>query len=168
MNPFRQWRHCYKQRYVCHKLKVVCVMITYFCQVGVPPCQQELRGWKGAAPFPVTGEKLFLLISTTPWLYTWSLDRRLLSEMNLPKENFLYLLTPELPTVAPGTEEWERITLFVTYLYLCFQNKNFLFFLDTFVFFPQWSWQFSRNKLQADDYWWTWRRKGEGLKDIQT
>jgi len=55
-------------------------------EVGVPPCQQELRGWKGAAPFPVT-------------------DRRLLSEMNLPKENFLYLLTPELPTVAPGTED---------------------------------------------------------------
>jgi len=55
-------------------------------EVGVPPCQQELRGWKGAAPFPVT-------------------DRRLLSEMNLPKENFLYLLTPELPTVAPGNEE---------------------------------------------------------------
>lgn len=55
-------------------------------EVGVPPCQQELRGWKGAAPFPVT-------------------DRRLLSEMNLPKENFLYLLTPELPTVTPGTED---------------------------------------------------------------
>jgi len=55
-------------------------------EVGVPPCQQELRGWKGAAPFPLT-------------------DRRLLSEMNLPKENFLYLLTPELPTVTPATEE---------------------------------------------------------------
>merc|ERR550519_2433667 len=51
-------------------------------EVGVPPCQQELRGWKGAAPFPVT-------------------DRRLLSEMNLPKENFLYLLTPDLPAVLP-------------------------------------------------------------------
>merc|ERR1719150_1265492 len=55
-------------------------------EVGVPPCQQELRGWKGAAPFPLT-------------------DRRLLSEMNLPKENFLYLLTPELPTVTPATDE---------------------------------------------------------------
>lgn len=54
-------------------------------EVGVPPCQQELRGWKGAAPFPNT-------------------DRRLLSEMNLPKENFLYLLTPELPTVASNAE----------------------------------------------------------------
>ena len=42
--------------------------------------------------------------------------------MNLPKENFLYLLTPELPTVTPGTEEWERIfkqavSLFLLYLY---------------------------------------------------
>ena len=27
-------------------------------QVGVPPCQQELRGWKGAAPFPLTGATL--------------------------------------------------------------------------------------------------------------
>jgi len=55
-------------------------------EVGVPPCQQELRGWKGAVPFPVT-------------------DRRLLSEMNLPKENFLYLLTPELPTLAPNPDQ---------------------------------------------------------------
>merc|ERR550532_2440712 len=55
-------------------------------KTGVPPCQQELRGWKGNAPFPAT-------------------DRRHLSELNLPKENFLYLLTPELPTVTPGTED---------------------------------------------------------------
>lgn len=55
-------------------------------EIGVSPCQQELRGWKGAAPFPVT-------------------DRRLLSEMNLPKENFLYLLTPELPASVPNTED---------------------------------------------------------------
>ena len=34
------------------------------CQVGVPPCQQELRGWKGAAPFPVTGETT---LAKTPW-----------------------------------------------------------------------------------------------------
>merc|ERR1719334_171770 len=54
-------------------------------EVGVPPCQQELRGWKGAAPFPVT-------------------DRRLLSEMNLPKENFLYLLTPDLPALVADEE----------------------------------------------------------------
>ena len=46
-------------------------------KTGVPPCQQEIRGWQGNAPFPAT-------------------DRRLLSEMNLPKENFLYLLTPEV------------------------------------------------------------------------
>jgi len=47
-------------------------------ETGVPPCQQELRGWKGNSPFPFT-------------------DRRLLSEMNLPKENFLFLLTPDIP-----------------------------------------------------------------------
>jgi len=47
-------------------------------ETGVPPCQQELRGWKGNTPFPYT-------------------DRRLLSEMNLPKENFLFLLTPDIP-----------------------------------------------------------------------
>jgi len=47
-------------------------------ETGVPPCQQELRGWKANSPFPFT-------------------DRRLLSEMNLPKENFLFLLTPDIP-----------------------------------------------------------------------
>ena len=70
-------------------------------QVGVPPCQQELRGWKGAAPFPLTGATLQKISQPIYVL----LDRRLLSEMNLPKENFLYLLTPELPTVTPATEE---------------------------------------------------------------
>ena len=37
------------------------VILWYSWQVGVPPCQQELRGWKGAAPFPVTGESQLLL-----------------------------------------------------------------------------------------------------------
>lgn len=56
-------------------------------KVGVPPCQQELRGWKGNAVFPLT-------------------DRRLLQELNLPKENFLYLLTPEIPSqLSNGDEE---------------------------------------------------------------
>jgi len=56
-------------------------------KVGVPPCQQELRGWKGNAVFPLT-------------------DRRLLQELNLPKENFLYLLTPEIPAqMTNGDEE---------------------------------------------------------------
>merc|ERR1740128_744282 len=49
-------------------------------KTGVPPCQQELRGWKLNAPFPAT-------------------DRRTLQELNLPKENFLYLLTPEIPPI---------------------------------------------------------------------
>ena len=61
-NPFRQWRHCYKQRYVGDELG--CGWWRLSCQVGVPPCQQELRGWKGAAPFPVTGETT---LATTPW-----------------------------------------------------------------------------------------------------
>jgi len=47
-------------------------------ETSVPPCQQRIRGWAGNSPFPPA-------------------DRRLLSELNLPKENFLYLLTPELP-----------------------------------------------------------------------
>ena len=32
-----------------------CLRLILSLQVGVPPCQQELRGWKGAAPFPLTG-----------------------------------------------------------------------------------------------------------------
>jgi len=55
-------------------------------KVGVPPCQQELRGWKGNAVFPLT-------------------DRRLLQELNLPKENFLYLLTPEIPSQLQNGDE---------------------------------------------------------------
>ena len=55
-------------------------------KTGVPPCQQELRGWKGNAPFPAT-------------------DRRHLSELNLPKENFLFLLTPEIPPVLLNGEK---------------------------------------------------------------
>lgn len=55
-------------------------------EVGVPPCQQELRGWKGNVPFPMT-------------------DRRILAEMNLPKENFLYLLTPEIPANLQNGDE---------------------------------------------------------------
>merc|ERR550519_469966 len=55
-------------------------------KVGVPPCQQELRGWKGNTPFPLS-------------------DRRLLQELNLPKENFLYLLTPEIPSQLQNGDE---------------------------------------------------------------
>lgn len=55
-------------------------------KIGVPPCQQELRGWKGNVPFPLT-------------------DRRLLQELNLPKENFLYLLTPEIPSLLTNGDE---------------------------------------------------------------
>jgi len=47
-------------------------------KTGVPSCKQNLRGWKGNAPFPTT-------------------DSRLLSELNLPKKNYLYLLTPKIP-----------------------------------------------------------------------
>lgn len=70
-------------------------------EVGVPPCQQEVRGWKGNVPFPMT-------------------DRRLLSEMNLPKENFLYLLTPEIPAAnlqngedqeSPPTDQNLKVTI---------------------------------------------------------
>merc|ERR1719474_2026519 len=59
-------------------------------KTGVPPCQQELRGWKGNVPFPAT-------------------DRRLLSELNLPKENFLYLLTPEIPPILLNGENEQHI-----------------------------------------------------------
>ena len=43
-------------------------------ETGFPPCQQDLRGFK-VNVFPMS-------------------DHRKLSELNLPKENFLYLLTP--------------------------------------------------------------------------
>ena len=46
------------------------------------------RGWKLNAPFPAT-------------------DRRTLQELNLPKENFLYLLTPEIPPILlNGEDKW--------------------------------------------------------------
>ena len=44
------------------------------------------RGWKLNAPFPAT-------------------DRRTLQELNLPKENFLYLLTPEIPPILLNGED---------------------------------------------------------------
>ena len=43
-------------------------------ETGFPPCQQDLRGFK-APIFPMS-------------------DHRKLSDLSLPKENFLYLLTP--------------------------------------------------------------------------
>lgn len=46
-------------------------------ETGFPPCQQDLRGFK-VNVFPMS-------------------DHRKLSELNLPKENFLYLLTPTSP-----------------------------------------------------------------------
>jgi len=50
-------------------------------QTKIPPCQQEIRGWSGNSHLPPS-------------------DRRLLSELNLPRENFLYLLTPDIPSEA--------------------------------------------------------------------
>ena len=44
-------------------------------ETGFPPCQQTIRGFKNT-PVPPT-------------------DKRKLSELNLPKENFLHLITPE-------------------------------------------------------------------------
>ena len=48
-------------------------------ETGFPPCQQSLYGFKSNNGMPVS-------------------DRRRLSELNLPKENFLSLLTPEVDT----------------------------------------------------------------------
>jgi len=70
-------------------------------EINVPPCQQELRGWATDTPFPQT-------------------DRRLLSELNLPKENFLSLMTPEIPPIAASSQPEEppkeeiKITLKIT------------------------------------------------------
>ncbi|XP_023321566.1 FAS-associated factor 1 [Eurytemora carolleeae] len=61
-------------------------------ETGVSPCQQEIRGWSANSMFPPS-------------------DRRLLSELNLPKENFLYLLTPEIPAVVAEPEPEEIIVL---------------------------------------------------------
>ena len=69
-------------------------------------CHLVNRSWgggKGQLHFQSQVKTLFLKHINLTCL--WTIDRRLLSEMNLPKENFLYLLTPELPTVAPGNEE---------------------------------------------------------------
>ena len=49
-----------------------------------------LNNDSGNAPFPAT-------------------DRRLLSELNLPKENFLYLLTPEIPPILLNGENEQHI-----------------------------------------------------------
>jgi len=88
-------------------------------ETNVPPCQQELRGWTSNTPFPAT-------------------DRRLLAELNLPKENFLHLLTPDVaaleaaaapaPPEQPDKEEI-KITLKVEDLA---HNKEYsLTFTDT-------------------------------------
>lgn len=75
-------------------------------ETGFPPCQQELRGLK-VNVFPMS-------------------DHRKLSELNLPKENFLYLLTPsngvadEAAAASngdpdnPGDEEDSDFVLLVT------------------------------------------------------
>jgi len=55
-------------------------------QTNVPPCQQEIRGWSGNSHVIPT-------------------DRRVLSELNLPKENFLYLLTPDVASASMNTSE---------------------------------------------------------------
>merc|ERR1712223_1093459 len=55
-------------------------------ETGFPPCQQDLRGFK-VNVFPMS-------------------DHRKLNELSLPKENFLYLLTPNNPgedTAEAGT-----------------------------------------------------------------
>jgi len=59
-------------------------------KTGVPPCQQELRGWKGNSPFIAT-------------------DRRHLSELNLPKENFLFLLATKFSSVLLNGENEQHI-----------------------------------------------------------
>jgi len=82
-------------------------------ETNVPPCQMELRGWGANYQFPPT-------------------DRRLLSELNLPKENFLHLLTPEIPVVEPEPEiivNEIKLTLRIQDL---FYNKMYnLTFADT-------------------------------------
>jgi len=51
-------------------------------ETGFPPCQQDLRGFK-VNVFPMS-------------------DHRKLHELSLPKENFLYLLTPTSPSETPA------------------------------------------------------------------
>lgn len=53
-------------------------------ETGFPPCQQDLRGFK-VNVFPMS-------------------DHRKLNELNLPKENFLYLLTPTSPTAESAED----------------------------------------------------------------
>lgn len=59
-------------------------------ETGFPPCQQDLRGFK-VNVFPMS-------------------DHRKLSELSLPKENFLYLLTPTSPEEASGGGESSSAT----------------------------------------------------------
>ncbi len=58
-------------------------------ETGVPPCQQELRGWGAAHPASAAAVS----------------DARRLSELNLPKENFLFLLTPDVPAIVDITAD---------------------------------------------------------------
>ncbi len=51
-------------------------------ETGVPPCQQELRGWGAALPSASIS------------------DACRLSDLNLPKENFLFLLTLDSPAIV--------------------------------------------------------------------
>jgi hypothetical protein len=56
-------------------------------ETGFPPCQQVLSGFRGSSSVPAT-------------------DRRKLTDLNLPKENFLLLETPETPeAVVNGSKE---------------------------------------------------------------
>ena len=52
-------------------------------ETGFPPCEQNLTGWQSNSPHVIVT------------------DRRRLSHLSLPKENFLRLLVPEIS--ASGT-----------------------------------------------------------------
>ncbi len=51
-------------------------------ETGVPPCQQELRGLEAALPNASMS------------------DACRLSDLNLPKENFLFLTTPDIHAIV--------------------------------------------------------------------
>lgn len=58
-------------------------------ETGIAPCKQHLRGFKGTSPIPPS-------------------DSRRLVDLNLPKENYLNLTTPELDTEEENGGEKEK------------------------------------------------------------
>ena len=100
MKPSPQWKHCCRKRLECRPVNRSSGTGLWW-QWCHDNDDGVTRGWKLNAPFPAT-------------------DRRTLQELNLPKENFLYLLTPEIPPILlNGDDKWAPNNIWMYVMLSC-------------------------------------------------